>query len=66
MPTAGLNSTHLVRRGKLDSRSDSPELPANLITIGLFNLDIETIKIYSIVQTSGLMLYLYIKFDLLL
>ena len=53
--TTGLNSTwptQVVRRGKLDTRSDSPARhtggPANSITIILFNLDIKTLKIYFI------------------
>ena len=61
---SGLNSTcptQVVSRGKLDTRSDSPNrrscCSANLIAITLVNLDIETIKHYLIFQNLGLMLF---------
>ena len=61
---SGLNSTLLtqvIRRGKLERRSDSPArssgCPANLIAITLFNCDIETIKKFLISYFDVIFVY---------
>ena len=50
--------------GKLDPRSDSPTrrsgFLANFIVITLLNIDIGTIKMFLMLYTLGLMLFLYI------